>query len=196
MPTFLPLPLKKIRSPFDDPEWLFELKYDGFRALAFVRHERVELISRSQRRFKRFARLERDLREVLSMRTAVLDGEVVVLDSNGRPEFKALFSSRSVPAFVAFDLLELEGTDLRELPLEKRKAMLRKVLPKEPGAVLFASHIDKHGTAFFEAVCEQGLEGIVGKWKKGPYREPTSWVKVKNPAYAEEMERFGKMRRR
>ena len=107
----------------------------------------------------------------------------MVLDGSGRSKFRAaLLSSRSVPAFVAFDLLELEGTDLRELPLERRKAMLRKILPAEPGAVMYASHIDKHGTALFEGACEQGLEGVVGKWRKGPYREQTSWVKVQNPA--------------
>ena len=196
MARFLPLSLETAREAFDDPEWLFEPKYDGFRALAFLYPDRVELISRSRRRLKRFARLERDLREVLSPRSGVLDGEVVVLDGSGRSRFKALFSSRSVPAFVAFDLLELEGTDLRGLPLERRKAMLRKILPAEPGAVVYASHIEKHGLAFFEAACEQGLEGVVGKWKKGPYREPTSWVKVQNPAYAEGRERRGKTRRR
>jgi bifunctional non-homologous end joining protein LigD len=194
-PRFLPLPLKKIREPFDDPEWLFELKYDGFRALAFVHRDRVELASRNQRRFKRFAQLERELRSVLKMRSAVLDGEVVVLDETGRPKFKALFSSRSAPVFVAFDLLELEGKDVRELELVRRKAMLRKALPANGGPVMYADHVDGTGRQFFDAVCEEGLEGIVGKWKKGPYREPTSWVKVKNPEYAEEMERFQKMKR-
>jgi bifunctional non-homologous end joining protein LigD len=118
---FTPLPLRRMRDAFDDPEWLFELKYDGYRALAHVHRDRADPVSRNGNRFGQFAALAAELRTCLRVRSAVLDGEVVCLDGDGRPQFNALLFRRSTPAFVAFDVLTLNGRDVRSLPLLGRK---------------------------------------------------------------------------
>src|SRR5262245_65117982 len=125
IPKISPLELQQIQAPFDHPEWVFEVKYDGFRALAYVEEGRCTLVSRNDNAFKRFdglrVALPNDLNGVVD---AVIDGEVVVLDSKGRALFNELMHSRSTPVFAAFDLLWLNGVDLRAEPLLDRKARL------------------------------------------------------------------------
>jgi hypothetical protein len=110
---FAPLRLTRVPEPFDHRAYLFELKYDGFRALAFVEHGRARLISRNGNTFRRFAPLAASLVPALRARHAVIDGEIVCLDADGRADFDALFYRRRPPVFVAFDLLALNGKDLR-----------------------------------------------------------------------------------
>jgi bifunctional non-homologous end joining protein LigD len=106
-----------MREPFDDPAFVFENKWDGFRALAFLTATGATIASRNGNPFRRFAPLATALRSVLGVRDAVIDGEVVCLDGEGRPQFRELLFSRAAPSFVAFDLLALNGRDLRRLPL-------------------------------------------------------------------------------
>src|SRR6266568_3176768 len=115
MPSALnPMPLMKRAAPFDDPEWIFELKYDGFRALAVIEHGRAQLLSRNGHPFASFAELGKQIAAALPNTRAVIDGEIGSLDKRGRPQFKNLMFRRgNPPCFFAFDLLICDGKDLR-----------------------------------------------------------------------------------
>ncbi len=181
------MPLVRIPEPFDDRDWIFELKLDGFRALALRQGGGVRLVSRHGHTL-RFAALADALVEALSVTDAILDGEIVCLDADGRPQFKELLFRRGTPIFAAFDLLWLNGEDLRSLPLVERKRRLRLLVPRSCPSLLYVAHVDARGVDLFKAACEQDLEGIVGKWGRGGYLvdgERTSWVKIKNPDYSQ-----------
>ena len=187
LPSLEPMRLAHLRQPFDHKDWLFELKYDGFRALAYVENGSTRLISRRQNAYKTFNTLCTQIVRCLRVENAILDGEIVCLGKDGRPRFADLPRRRSPQYFYAFDLLWLNGRDLRELPLVERKRMLRRIIPKER-SVLFAKHIESTGVSLFHAACRMDLEGIVAKWKSAPYQmdgSRTSWVKIKNPNYSQ-----------
>jgi bifunctional non-homologous end joining protein LigD len=126
---FTPLPLERVRGPFDHRAFVYENKWDGFRALAFVTSTGGTLVSRNGNPFRRFAPLATALRSVHRVRDAVIDGEVVCLHGDGRPQFRELLFSPAAPSFVAFDLLALNGRYRRRLPLLDRKGLLRPVIP-------------------------------------------------------------------
>jgi bifunctional non-homologous end joining protein LigD len=128
------MPLKLWREPFDDDGWAFELKYDGFRALAFVDRATVHLLSRTGHRYRQFDPLAA-LRCELRCETAVPDGELLALDDEGRPDFYALLYRRRSPVFVAFDMLAVDR-DVRAEPLMARKRQLRAVGPSRATSVL------------------------------------------------------------
>lgn len=122
------------------------------------------------------------------MRNAILDGEIVCVDADGRSQFNQLLFRRGTPIFAAFDLLWHDGEDLRALALIQRKRRLSAVVPRRSASILYVSHIATHGVALFNQVCDQDLEGVVGKWAAGSYccdGVRTSWVKVKNPDYSQ-----------
>ena len=127
--AFQPMPLSRKPAPFDHPEWVFELKYDGFRSLAVIDGDRTQLISRNGHAFNSFAELQKGLRSQHDGRT-VLDGEIVCLDKKGKPQFRDLLFHRGDPCFFAFDLLMSEGKDLRLEKLTDRKHELRRMLPR------------------------------------------------------------------
>ena len=107
---------------------------------------------------------------------------------DGRPVFNQLLYRRGYPYFYAFDILWLNGCDLRNLPLVQRKQELRRLIPKQLFPVLYTDHEDGHGAQLYEAACSLDLEGIGAKWKYAPYvgdDVATSWVKIKNPAYSQ-----------
>jgi len=170
-----PVELLRTREPFDHPDWLFELKHDGFRALAHVGAE-VRLVSRRGREYRQFDNLRRSLREALTVRDAVIDGEIVCLDGDGRSQFVELLRRRGEPL---------------ELLLLERKRELRRIIPRRSTSVLYLDHIEERGRDLFAEVCARDLEGIVGKLKLAPYRAtlPSSWVKVRNPAYSQAQSR-------
>jgi len=186
------MPLAKAREPFDHPDWLFELKYDGFRALAYVDGGGAKLVSRRNLEYRRFEDLASQLSLEVNADDAVLDGEIVKLDEAGRPVFLDVMRRRGPFCFVAFDLLGVNGGDVRKLPLVKRKKILREIVPKESRSVLYADHLPRRGRDLFAAVCERDLEGIVAKWRYAPYNPealPLSWVKVKNREYSQARDR-------
>ncbi len=189
LPTFTPLPLQRRRDPFDHPDWLFELKLDGFRALAYVERGTCRLVSRNGNTFKRFVSLAGEIAAAFKgVRNAILDGEVVSLDHDGRPLFNALLYRRSDACFVAFDLLWLNGRDLRGLPLIERKRVLRRSIPRRRVAVQYLPHVPRRGVDLFTEVVQRDLEGVVAKLKQAPYdlvagRSP--WVKIKNREYTQ-----------
>jgi bifunctional non-homologous end joining protein LigD len=181
----VPMALSRLREPFDHPDWLFELKHDGFRALAYVSDGSCRLISRRHNVYKSFEVLKSSLSR-LPVTSAVLDGEIVCLDETGKSIFKDVLYRSSEPAFSAFDLLWLNGQHLREFPLIDRKARLRHIVDTHrPERLLYAHHIEEKGVRFFRAVCERDLEGIVAKRKDGAYGIRSTWVKIKNPNYTQ-----------
>lgn len=178
------MPLLNRKGPFDDPDWIFELKYDGFRALAVIENGRAELLSRNGHPFASFAALAQSISVSLPT-TAVIDGEICSLDSRGRPQFKNLLFRRDPPCFFAFDLLMWDGKDLRHERLIDRKQESRWLLAnsRPVSAVRYADHVDGSGVALFERVCKLDLEGIVAKQKSGIYvseREHSTWFKILN----------------
>ena len=105
------------------------------------------------------------------------------LDDNGRPQFYDLLRRRGTPVLYAFDVLWLDGKDLRPLPLIERKRLLRSIVPEQPSVMLYAEHIERDGIEFFRLACEQDLEGIVAKLRHGAYGE--NWFKIRNPNYSQ-----------
>src|SRR6059058_3123188 len=126
-----PMPLLKRAAPFDDPDWIFELKYDGFRALAVIENGRAQLLSRNGHPFASFSALAESISDSLPNARAVIDGEICCLDRRGRPQFKNLMFRRgNPPCFFAFDLLTCDGKNLRTERLIDRKQELRRLLAK------------------------------------------------------------------
>ena len=176
------MPLARLHAPFDHPDWLFELKYDGWRALAYVENGKCRLVSRRGNAFKRFQDLCATIAAALPAR-AVLDGEIACLDREGRPQFYELMRRKMAPTFCAFDLLWLNGRDLRVLPLLERKRHLQQLI-RPP--LLFVDHVESRGVDLFRAACDRDLEGIVAKLANGRYEpEATTWVKIKNRTYSQ-----------
>ncbi len=186
-----PMLATAIDAPFDDPKWLFELKWDGYRALVRIEADgSVAIASRNGKDFTpKFPELAA-LADAFSERPLIVDGEIVVLDEDGRPSFGALQErldrfgrtkpqNRSV-TFVAFDVLYGNGRDLREEPLEKRKAALEAMLTGR-GPAMLSKHVVADGTALYDVAKSRDLEGIVGKLRGSPYVERRSrdWVKIK-----------------
>ncbi len=179
---------------FSDPNWIYELKLDGWRILAERKGQEVTLRSRNGKDLlSSFPELARALR-ALPLTQVVIDGEVACLDETGRPNFQRLQQrarlSRSAdvrramvesPAtFLAFDLIGLEGYDLRQLKLTDRKAVLQHLVPRS-GPVQYLDHVQRQGEAFFQQVERMGLEGIIAKKADSKYvggRRPV-WVKIR-----------------
>jgi bifunctional non-homologous end joining protein LigD len=186
LPRLEPLTLARKREPFDHPDWLFEIKFDGFRSLAYIRNGECELVSRNRNTFKTFPILSSWIGQHLNVE-AVIDGEIVSLDEYGRSQFAELFYHRGDPYFYAFDLLWLNGEDLRDRPLIERKNVLRTLLGKKRSRMLFLDHIAENGRGLFEQACHVDLEGIVAKPQQSLYRHTRKpqWVKIKNRAYTQ-----------
>ncbi len=183
------MPLLKRAAPFDDPDWIYELKMDGFRALAIIEHGRAQLLSRNGHPFASFSALAESISDSLPNVRAVIDGEICSVDRRGKPQFKnLLFRRGNPPCFFAFDLLTY-GKDLRTERLLDRKQELRRLLARSHDSPLkYTEDIDGHGMALFQRVCELDLEGVVAKQKFGPYvaeREHSTWFKILNRGYSQ-----------
>jgi bifunctional non-homologous end joining protein LigD len=148
LPGIIPMPLVRISEPFNDPEWIFELKLDGFRALASVENRQCRLVSRNGHTFRRFDPLCAAIATELTISDAILDGEIVCPDEDGRSRFNPLLFRKRTPIFAAFDLLWVDGEDRRELPLIERKERLRRVV------LLFPSLL-KRSTLVRRLVCPE-----------------------------------------
>ncbi len=179
------MPLGRKADPFDHPEWVYELKYDGFRALAVVEYGRCTLFSRNGHPFASFSELASRIGYALMPRSVVLDGEIVCLDQDGRCQFNDLLFRRGDPCFVAFDILQIKGTDLRRERLIDRKHELKRV-SSGLSPIVYAEHIERSGIALFKKACELDLEGIVAKDGRAPYDPHRStWFKIRNRSYSQ-----------
>jgi bifunctional non-homologous end joining protein LigD len=188
-----PMLATSVEKPFDDPGWLFEIKWDGYRAVSFLQAGKVRLVSRNQNELTgEFPELH-ELSKLIKAKNAVLDGEVVALDEQGRASFSLMQQrtgirkgGRRVGArrdlqivYYIFDLLYVDGFDLRRAELEQRKEVLAQIIaPSE--LVRYSDHFPQ-GLALFEVAKQRGLEGILAKKRASHYEERRSreWLKIK-----------------
>jgi bifunctional non-homologous end joining protein LigD len=176
----------KAQEPPSGPLWWHEIKHDGFRIIARKSGDRVRLYSRPGNDLTyRFPLIVESLARLRS-RSCIIDGEAVVCDENGVPSFDRIRYRRHDAAvfLYAFDLIEVNGDDLRREPLDTRKATLASVLRRAALGLRFNEHIEADGPTVFAHACKMSLEGIVSKRKDSPYRSGRSpdWLKMKNPA--------------
>jgi len=195
MPTSIqPMLATPIDKPFDDPNWLFEIKWDGYRAIVFIETGKVRLVSRNQNELTaQFSELK-SLPESLRAKTAILDGEIVAMDDKGRPSFSLIQRRTGLRArgrrlaanndvqtmYYAFDVLYCDGYDLRRASLEDRKNFLQSIIDSKE-RLRYSEHFPERGIALFEAAQQKGLEGIVAKQRSSPYEERRTrdWLKIK-----------------
>jgi bifunctional non-homologous end joining protein LigD len=184
-----PMRLSRRSEPFDSDLFVYEMKIDGFRALAHIHAGKCELVSRNGNVFRGFADLATWIAGHLRVETAVLDGQIACLDESGRPTFRDLIFRKRQCIFIVFDLLYLNGKDLRALPLIERKAMLKRLIRRKRARMFYLDHVENDGRLFFEEVVKMDLEGIVCKLKDSPYKvtaKPSRyWINVKNPRYSQ-----------
>jgi bifunctional non-homologous end joining protein LigD len=178
----LPSPAK---APPSGPGWLHEVKHDGFRILARRNAGGVQLITRAGNDFSgRFPFIAMAVKS-LPARSCLIDGEAIVCDERGLAVFDLIRRHGRIASAVhcAFDLLELDGKDLRREPIEKRKALLAKLLHRSHLSIVLNEHFEEDGAAVYQAACHFGCEGIVSKRLGSSYRSGRSkhWIKVKNP---------------
>jgi bifunctional non-homologous end joining protein LigD len=194
MPTAVhPMLATPAEKPFDDPEWLFEIKWDGYRAVSFFRDGKVRLVSRNQNDLTAQYSELRELPKFVQAETAVLDGEIVVLDEQGRSSFGLMQQRTGIRGggrrtaarpelpviYYAFDLIYLNGYDLRRVALEQRKELLAQIIGSSE-VVRYSDHFPR-GLALFKVAKEKGLEGILAKKRLSHYEERRSqeWLKIK-----------------
>jgi len=174
-----------VNEPFDDPDWVYEVKWDGYRALGFVKKGDVELLSRNNKSFnEKFYPIYQLLKEWNI--SAVVDGEILVLNEKGISNFGHLQNWRSEAdgdlVFYVFDLLWYEGKNLMDLPLNQRQAILKEVLPVDDDRIRLSKVFNASGIDFFNAAQKMGLEGIIAKKSDSVYLadyRSKEWLKIK-----------------
>jgi bifunctional non-homologous end joining protein LigD len=184
-----------IANPFDDDKWLYEIKWDGYRAVTFLDGKSVRLVSRNQNDLTAAYPELRVIPQFLKAHTAILDGEIVALDEEGRSSFSLMQQRTGVGeggrrirrtrddipiAYYAFDLLYLNGYDVMQAQLQQRKQILHDlIVPNE--LLRYSDHYVGRGMALFEAAAKRGLEGIIAKYRTSGYEQKRSreWLKIK-----------------
>ncbi|MGZ4980821.1 MAG: DNA ligase D [Methylobacter sp.] len=189
-PDYIPAMLsKEIKQPFDDKDWIFEIKWDGYRAIAELNKAEVKLYSRNGNLFN--AKYPEIIDALVQMDVeAVIDGEIVVMDEQGNPNFQLLqhySEQRSHPIYYyVFDILKLNNQSVMELPLVKRKELLRtfilfRTLIKN-SIIKYSDHIKEKGKEMFALMAERNMEGIMAKKADSPYlpgQRTANWLKIK-----------------
>ena len=173
-----------VDNPFDEPGWMYEIKWDGYRAIAFINKGKVRLVSRNDKSFdEKFYPVHTALQKWNI--NAVVDGEIAVLNEKGIAHFGSLQNWRSEAdgdlIYYVFDILWLEGKDLKKLPLKERKAILKSSLPAE-GIIRFSESFETSAVKFLQAAAELGMEGIMAKKSDSIYVEKErtkNWLKIK-----------------
>lgn len=185
-----------VEKPFSSSDWIFEVKWDGERALAYVEKNRISIRSRNQKEIAfKYPEITQDLAKSLKTKSVILDGEICALDKYGRSKFQLLQNrlglqdqseiaqkAKKFPVFYfVFDILYLDGKSVKEKPLIERKKLIKKVL-KPTGFVQIPDFVDAEGEKFYEASRKKGLEGIIAKRKNSTYQEGRrgkDWQKIK-----------------
>jgi bifunctional non-homologous end joining protein LigD len=184
------------KAPFSGEAWLFEPKWDGYRAVCYLEEGTVRFVSRNKRSLtEKFPELQSIVKEVRA-NVAVLDGEIVALDAEGMPSFDRLRSRKRgrdfAIVFYAFDLVYVDGRNLMDERLVDRKRALRKLLSKRRiGRIRYTDHVLGEGDSFFGELEKRGLEGMVAKRIDSRYRggRTQAWLKIKTEAGRKEMQR-------
>lgn len=201
LPVIDPIPPRKIAGPVDHPEFIWEVKHDGWRAL-FYRDRAAgtaQFVSRNGRVLARFQPVADALAKQLHISDIILDGELVVLDETGKSHFNELSRRDARVSFYAFDMPWSGGTDKRDHPLSSRKNAMRAMFSSGTDHMVIGDHVVGAGVALFEAICARDCEGVVGKWLPSPYRmvgTKSPWVKVLNPDYTQKRGRAEAFNRR
>jgi bifunctional non-homologous end joining protein LigD len=185
LPEMVPIVPMLHHRPFDDPGYLFEPKYDGFRGMLYLSGQTPYFRSKAGNILTRFHELAHWVRAELGRAEAIVDGEVVALDAEGRQNFRDLLAGRGNLHYAAFDLLWLDGKDLRSLSLWRRRRHLERLVPATSTVLSRLFAMEERGRDLFAAVERLDLEGIVAKRKRDPYAPTTTWLKVKNRAYTQ-----------
>ena len=176
---------KETDEAFDDKDWIFEIKWDGYRAIAEIEDGEVKLYSRNGLPFdSRYPIVANELKKI--KHNAVLDGEIVILDEKGKSNFQKLQhyeeNTQYPLCYYAFDLLEVNGEDICDQPLLERKKLLRALLKKN-NVIRYSDHITEKGIDFFNLTQKQGLEGIMAKDGNAVYQKgarTSDWLKIKH----------------
>ncbi|PDT82459.1 non-homologous end-joining DNA ligase [Sinorhizobium sp. BJ1] len=178
-----------VDKPPKGPDWAFEVKWDGYRLAVHVEPERVRIITRGGYDWTlRFASIAAEARQ-LGYETLILDGEAVVLNDQGRSDFGLLqralgkrpsLHDPSEILFFAFDLLYVDGWDLRRLPFRERRWLLDPIVAGRTGAIRLSEEVEADGEEFYHVACAHGLEGIIAKHREKPYRSGRGewWQKI------------------
>ena len=180
----VPMLATLVEEAFDKDDWVYEIKWDGYRAVAYCEDSQVKLSSRNLSDFTaRYAPVAEALQK-LGLH-AVFDGEIVAVDDKGMAMFQSLQNWQNTPVhlqYFIFDLIWLDVYDLTGLPLLERKKILRSILPEDDPVIKYSDHVEGKGRDFFEAAMAQGLEGIMAKKASGTYHinaRTADWVKIK-----------------
>lgn len=178
---------KLVKTIPESGNWLYELKYDGYRIMAFVEGNSVRLLTRNYNDYtQRFYNIASSLMSWASGRAMVLDGEMVVTDESGKSDFSALQSYMKNPGagnltYIVFDLLALDGVDFRGYPLVDRKEILERLMKDAPKNLYYSRHVRGNGKESFAVSCEANMEGIIGKKVNSSYSGTRNgdWIKIK-----------------
>jgi bifunctional non-homologous end joining protein LigD len=170
---------------FDSSEWIFEIKWDGYRAIAEISKRGNRLYSRNGLTFdKAYVKVFEGLKSF--KKDAIIDGEIVVFDEKGKPNFQKLQNYQNKDKYLiqyyVFDIIELAGKSLTDLPLVERKEILQNVLP-ESDVIKYCDHVDGEGKSLFKEMRNMGLEGMIAKRKNSKYligKRTSDWLKIKN----------------
>jgi bifunctional non-homologous end joining protein LigD len=196
LPLVEPVIPERLERPFDDPAWLFEPKYDGFRGLLYVTRRDCHFRSKRGNVLRRFQDLCHWVRQELPVKEAILDGEIVALDAEGRQDFRAILENRGNLHYAAFDALWVRGRDLRPLPLLRRKRILHRLVQATSTVLSQTFTLEGRGRDMLAAAERLDLEGIVAKRKADPYGPDTVWYKIRNQSYTQAEGRWELFRRR
>jgi bifunctional non-homologous end joining protein LigD len=185
LPTVQPIVPIIGSPPLRDPAWVYEPKFDGFRGVLYLSQGKCYFRSKKGNVLRRFAELADRVRGQLPVREAILDGEIVALDDEGRQDFRALLSGSGWLHYAAFDLLWVGGRDLSRQSLTVRKRQLEDLIPETNPSLSRMLVVDGDGRELFEAVQRLDLEGIIAKRKADTYSSRALWYKIRNPSYTQ-----------
>lgn len=170
------------KEPFDNPDWLFESKYDGSRALLYLEKGKGRFIWGRHSTLSRFDPLCNQVATELDINDAILDGEIIAADKTGHSQlFNLPRRTPRPPFYLVFDILWLNGSDLRSLVLYDRRRLLERILPKRSAVISQAASVVGSGRELFAIACEHDLVGVVAKRLKDPYQPSVRWLRMKNP---------------